>query len=428
MSNLTYGSVCSGIEAASIAWGPMGWKPAWFAEVEKFPSAVLDYHWPEVTNLGDMTTIKDKVADGEVVAPDVLVGGTPCQAFSVAGLRESLDDERGQLTLEYVRILNAIDDKRIERGEQPAICVWENVPGCLNTKDNAFGCFLGALSGEEGELQPPGKKWGHSGVVVGPQREVTWRLIDAQYTGVAQRRKRVFVVASARKDISTREVLFEFEGVQRHTPPSRETQPTAVTDAETGVGETSVDPVVIDRAAFNQGANALYVPKIEENAELMPALVARGPHAVATVVHGTQDPIVSDELAHALGRNGGQENALVLPIHDKATRYKGGGDSRNGDGAGNGLGIGDPSAPMYTLTSGDKHGVFTGLCVRRLTPTECERLQGFPDGHTNIPFGRTKFEDQQAPDGHRYKALGNSMATTVMKWIGKRIDNEVTNA
>ncbi len=189
---LSFGSVCSGIEAASVAWEPLGWRASWFAEIEPFPSAVLAYHWPQVTNLGDMTKIRERVTSGEVSAPDVLVGGTPCQAFSVAGARKSLSDDRGQLTLEYVRLLNEIDAARYIRGEQPAIAVWENVPGVLNTKDNAFGCLLGALAGEECELQPSGKKWGNAGCVFGPQRAVAWRVLDAQYFGVAQRRRRVF--------------------------------------------------------------------------------------------------------------------------------------------------------------------------------------------------------------------------------------------
>ena len=155
MNNLIYGDVCTGLSAATVAWHVLGWRPAWFAEIEYFPSRVLSHHYPNVPNLGDMTQIAAAVRAGAVPAPDVLVGGTPCQAFSVAGLRESLDDARGQLTLAYVELADAIDDTRAAAGEPECIIVWENVPGVLNTKDNAFGCFLGALAGEDCALEPP---------------------------------------------------------------------------------------------------------------------------------------------------------------------------------------------------------------------------------------------------------------------------------
>lgn len=162
---MRFGSVCSGIEAASVAWHPLGWKAAWLAEIEPFPSAVLAHHYPTVPNLGDMTTITRRVLSGEVEAPDVFTGGTPCQAFSVAGLRRSLDDARGNLSITFCEIADAIDHVRRSAGQQPAVIVWENVPGVLSTKDNAFGCFIGR-TGEaltpspdaEGRvrLRPPG--------------------------------------------------------------------------------------------------------------------------------------------------------------------------------------------------------------------------------------------------------------------------------
>lgn len=143
---ITFGSVCSGIEAASVAWHPLGWKTSWLSEIEKFSSAVLEYHYPDTPNLGDMTKLAPMVKTRLIEAPDVLVGGTPCQAFSIAGLRDSLDDERGQLTLEFVRLANAIDTRRLLDRKRESIIVWENVPGVLNTKDNAFGNFLAALA------------------------------------------------------------------------------------------------------------------------------------------------------------------------------------------------------------------------------------------------------------------------------------------
>lgn len=222
--SITYGSVCSGIEAATVAWHPLGMRAAWLAEIEPFPSAVLAHHYPAVPNLGDMTKIASQVLTGTVTAPDVLVGGTPCQAFSVAGMRAGLADPRGALTIKYVELADAIDHVRQRAGEPECVTVWENVPGVLSDKGNAFGCLLGALVGESDALLPSGGKWTDAGCVYGPRRAAAWRVLDAQYFGLAQRRRRVFVVASARAGFDPCEVLFEREGVRRDSPPRRPTE------------------------------------------------------------------------------------------------------------------------------------------------------------------------------------------------------------
>lgn len=365
---ITYGSVCSGIEAATTAWHHLGWSPRWFAEIEPFPSAVLAHHWPDVPNLGDFTLIRDKIAAGAIDAPDVLVGGTPCQAFSVAGLRRSMDDSRGHLTLEFVRLADAIDANRTLLGLPECIVVWENVPGVLNTPDNAFGCFLGALAGEDVSLLPPGGKWTNAGVVVGHARTIAWRVLDAQYFGVAQRRRRVFVVASARDGLCPDEILFEFDGVRRDSPPSREAGQGASADAPRRTGE---------RSHWSGGPH----PSLNQS------------NNIGGVGMSNQE-IFSQRGAY-----------LVLhPVHGSSAR---------------GIGYSTETAP--TLTSADSGPTaLVGMQVRRLTPTECERLQGFPDWHTKIPW-RGKPADE-CPDGPRYKALGNSMAVPVMRWIGERID------
>lgn len=437
---IKFGSICSGIESASIAWEPLGMHPSWFSEIEKFPSAVLDYHWPLIANMGDMCQLPAMVAAGLVQAPDILVGGTPCQAFSVAGLRKGLEDERGQLTLKYVELLDEIDK---QRPNDECVAVWENVPGVLSSKDNAFGCFLGALAGEDCELYPSGEKWTKSGCVYGPKRTIAWRILDAQYFGVAQRRRRVFVVASARDGFDPTKVLFESEGERRDIAPSRET------------GEN------ITRTTSDSFRNSSFGGWSKDNVN--GTLKARGGPleggSESLVIHGTQDPCVSKNLAFALNRNNGQEN-VILPIHDKTTRNNG----KTGVGSGNGFGVGKESDPMFTLTTGDKHAVYAfdslssnsmksknpnsgcrevnlSKCidthyncpsknqggnavlsestVRRLTPIECERLQGFPDNHTQIPYRNKSAED--CPDGPRYKAIGNSKAVPVIRWVGKRI-------
>lgn len=193
---LRFGSVCSGIEAASVAWNPLGWEAAWFSEIEPFPCAVLAHRFPNVPNYGDMTMLPQRILDGEVEAPDLLCGGTPCQAFSVAGKRRSLDDARGNLSLVFCQIADAIHSARTQLGKPSPIVFWENVPGVLNTKDNAFGCFLAELVGADSPLSSGSVRWPCAGLVAGPKRKAAWRVLDAQHFGVPQRRRRVFVVAS----------------------------------------------------------------------------------------------------------------------------------------------------------------------------------------------------------------------------------------
>ena len=242
---ITYGSVCSGIEAATMAWHPLGMRATWFAEIEAFPSAVLAHHYPGTPNLGDMTKLGAQVLAGKIAAPDILIGGTPCQAFSVAGMREGLADPRGALTIKYVELADAIDYVRTSQRKPPCIIVWENVPGVLSDKGNAFGCFLGALAGEDCELQPSGKKWPDAGCVYGPKRTIAWRVLDAQYFGLAQRRRRVFVVASARDGFDPVEILFERESTRRDSPPRREAK-SALHPTLTAQGGGSLD----DREAY----------------------------------------------------------------------------------------------------------------------------------------------------------------------------------
>lgn len=163
--NLTFATGCSGIGAPEVAWGDrLGWKCLWNCEIEPFPAAVLKQRWPEVPNAGDFLTLAARIEAGELEAPDVFIAGTPCQAFSVAGLRNSLDDKRGGLTLEYCRIADAMDRVRAGRGLPATVFVWENVPGVFGTKDNAFGCFLAGLAGLD-ELPPPTAAAGRTRVV-----------------------------------------------------------------------------------------------------------------------------------------------------------------------------------------------------------------------------------------------------------------------
>ncbi|ECG6338325.1 Dam family site-specific DNA-(adenine-N6)-methyltransferase [Salmonella enterica subsp. enterica serovar Poona] len=483
---LTYGSVCSGIEAASIAWEPLGMRPAWFSEIEPFPCAVLAERWPEVPNLGDMTKIAASIAANEVAAPDLLVGGTPCQAFSIAGPRRGLADKRGQLTLAYVELVNAIDYSRIRQGLPPAIFCWENVPGALSSKDNAFGCFLAGLAGEDEPFEPGlrperGKKstfwrwdkkackhypkWPQSGCVVGRQRKLAWRVLDAEHFGVPQRRHRVFVVGSAGEGFDPETILFEFEGVRRNTPPSKKTWQTVAALTANGAGTCDADDNQ-GQAGHPQVVGALAAQSFTGGAGGRPEGAAAGHFIpVAVMAHGqggaeikTDDsaptltcnheaPIVfsstgagfwSEEPGTLRARE--QEShehlaVLAFPAYMSSTQYA------SAEGVVNdGLVSGLLSAGGGNLDQGYP-AIINGMSVRRLTPLECERLQGFPDFHTLIPVNkrntliadelaylREHFPDMPeeeahrlAADGPRYKALGNSMAVPVMRWIGKRI-------
>nr|WP_062729389.1 DNA cytosine methyltransferase [Enterobacter cloacae] len=543
---VSYGSVCSGIEAASVAWHCLGWQPAWFAEIEKFPSAVLAYRWPDVSNLGDMTQIPAAIRAGKIEAPDVLVGGTPCQAFSVAGLRNGLADERGQLTLAFVELVNAIDELRREQGKTPVIVVWENVPGVFSSKDNAFGCFLAGLAGESCALESPGKRWSNAGYVLGPERAIAWRVLDAQFFGVAQRRRRVFVVATARGDIDPAKILFESEGLRRNSPPRRSSREEVAgtfkaransggwgQDVELAAGgymqvvvgshwDNPLNPHPTLNQSFNTGGIGA------SNQELFSQ---RGSGIVGTYVntsrtllgkpncsmaedletfaiHGTQDPDTLHDMAHALGRNHGQKNAVIAfsskdSGHDAASdispTLRAGNSSNSNQNAGappaiaygipgnwigrapqnggnavepmhdvspcltvadchgvayafkagqgakaNGIGYAAEQAPTLTSANSGSNqapAIMQNMAVRRLTPVECERLQGFPDNHTLIPTQKRKQLTAEeyaylrhhrpeltaeqayrlAADGPRYKAIGNSMAVPVMRWIGSRI-------
>jgi DNA (cytosine-5)-methyltransferase 1 len=460
---IKFGSVCSGIEAASVAWHPLGWKAAWLSEIEPFPSAVLAHHYPNVPNLGDMTALPERIQSGEIEAPDVFCGGTPCQAFSVAGLRKSLDDARGNLSLTFVGIANAIDHARSVRGEQASIVFWENVPGVLSTKDNAFGCFLAGVAGEDGELEPSGGKWTNAGYVSGPKRAVAWRVLDAQYFGVAQRRRRVFVVASARNDFDPAAVLFEFDGVRRDTAPSREARegiaPCVTNGApfsRTGNERVEAEAMVVQpyevgnclTARMHKGINSTLDEGQTPVISIHPHCIGRAPEAgpqgkeylldgsaycmdsrgqpqaVAQPIafHPSQDPISStDGTTHGLGcgSSGGQASvAVAQPI--VAMRESGFGCWMEDTVAGTldaSMGMSGHANRPAVMT------VFRAMAVRRLTPVECERLQGFPDNYTAIPW--RKKPASECPDGPRYKALGNSWAVPVVAWIGQRIQNKI---
>jgi DNA (cytosine-5)-methyltransferase 1 len=401
-----------------------------------------------------MTTLPARIASGEVEAPDLFCGGTPCQAFSVAGLRKSLDDARGNLSLTFCEISDAIDNVRLARGEPASIVFWENVPGVLSTKDNAFGCFLGALSGSDTAIVPSGR-WTDAGVVDGPKRTVAWRTLDAQYFGVAQRRRRVFVVASARDDFDTATVLLEWEGLRRDSAPSREAgqKPagTFTARAHSGGGfstDFECDGGVIQQPiaqCLTTGTGQRYDPETETLLPcVFPTLEANDGKKWGSNQWVNQGKAIVQPVAQPLGFSGRGDGSDALegitPTMRSLTQGADGHQSgsvglavatvaafKGGQGsAAGGIGYDEHVAP--TLSAADSGSnrtpaLLTAMQVRRLTPVECERLQGFPDNYTAIPW-RGKPVDN-CPDGPRYKALGNSWAVPVVRWIGKRIQERL---
>jgi DNA (cytosine-5)-methyltransferase 1 len=388
----------------------MGWEPAFFSEIDAFPRAVLEHHYPDVPLHGDFTSI----TEDEYGSIDLLVGGTPCQSFSIAGLRGGMDDDRGNLALEFIRLAHRT---------LPQWLVWENVPGVLSSnKGRDFGSFLGALA-----------EIGYG---------FAYRVLDAQYFGVAQRRRRVFVVGYLGDWKRAAAVLFERESLSGNPAPSREEGEKASRNSgerlavSSGQGWWREAGDVAQTLRAQESANkadTLYVP--QPCNEVAPAVTTGPPFSrtgnerveceaivpVTARMRGFGD-YECDGTASALKARDYKDatDLVAYPINTQLGLR--GPDTSNS--SREGLGIGKEGDPAYTLQAAHSHAVASNLSVRRLTPTECERLQGFPDGFTQIPWRNKPAEN--CPDGPRYKALGNSMAVPVMRWIGHRIQ-EVEN-
>ena len=435
---LTFGTVCDGIGCGHLAFNLAGFQCAWSFEIEAFPSAVLAYRFPEVKNWGDMNAARGLLESGSIEAPDVFIGGTPCQAFSVAGKMEGLKDDRGNLSLEFCRIADAIDDVRQRDGKPPCAVLWENVPGVLSDPGNAFGCFLGELSGSGCELQPPGGRWRDAGCVFGPKRTAAWRICDSQFQRVAQRRRRVFVVASA-GTLRPEEVLFEFDGSRRDSPPSREAGQGVTHDLAPCVGasgrgfERTGDPRGQDAVVAVVGAlPSGGTPKGYGTAGINNQAVAAG-HVIPChpLAAGAHPPAVAFQPRYFTRDNKTGNAASCGPTVAALSAQHAGGDSapcvvtydmrRRGDGkvvntlctdhaghpsdfcpiacfsiqerachpelnAGPG-GKGFQEGVAYTLEARNKAQSAAGaMQVRRLLPVETERLQALPDDWTLIPI------------------------------------------
>jgi len=406
---MKYLSVCSGVEAATVAWHPLGWDPIGYAEIETFPSAVLSHHYPTVPNLGDITKYKEWNINGTV---ELLVGGTPCQAFSVAGLRKGLEDPRGNLTLVYTGILDRF---------KPKWFVWENVPGVLSSSGGRdFGSFLGAVA----ELG-----YGFS-----------YRVLDAQYFGVPQRRRRVFVVGCLGDWVSASKVLFEPDCLSRDIEESRKTRERTSPDTEKSVGSNietfnrqshsqfGVDPLASTvKARDHKQFTDLVVyethpadSRVKEMGEICQTVTSRWGTGGGNVPIALQDISGRDKAQNGRGWNDEGVSYTLDAAATQGVAYSIREDAIAGNFSATPLAV-TPALQALRPSVQSHHAqtfIAQQMAVRRLTPVECERLQGFPDNYSNIPW-RGKPE---SPDSLRYKAMGNSMAVPCMKWIGERIE------
>lgn len=413
---ITYATACSGVESFSLAVDGMGMQALWFSEIEPHPCSVLAHHFPQVPNLGDMMRLRMYLDLDDIEPVDLFAAGTPCQAYSLAGLQDGLDDPRGQLTLEYVRICNSNDEALKRRNREPAVLFWENVPGVLADKTNAFGHLLAGLAGEDAPFQPPGKGWSKSGCVFGPQRAIAWRTLDAQYFGLAQRRKRVFLVASGRAGFDPAAVLFEFEGMRRDTPPGRGEGYDVTAVAADGAGSISRWPVDIagTLTATYGDKQGLDHQHVKQGCDLfVPVLTITDNNVLTAMVSGGSTPGSKGSVSGRLG-----ETYIVpclTPWDTQRCRVY------NLDGVSPSLVAPDGRGGCAPTVLAP--GVAYPLRVRRLMPVECERLMGMPDNWTQVPYRGKPAEE--CADSPRYKAIGNSKAVPVVRWIAGRIKREM---
>ena len=372
---MNYATVCSGIECPTVAWKNLKWKAKFFSEIKPFPCAVLKHHYPQIPNLGDMTKIhetKKYKEHQEKSNINLILGGTPCQSFSVAGLRKGMDDPRGNLALHFLKIL---------ADQRPKWMVWENVPGCLSSwtdetegegerwQSNDFDTFISGL-----------EKVGYS---------VAWRILDAQYFGVPQQRRRVFVVGYLGTDWRPPfAVLFDTESLRGHHKKKREARQT--------------NPAAFGYRVGNTSGNGK-----RHYEELSPTLTTADYHLVFPKVwthdHGLNE--IANTLTASGGKSGQNGSSPFVFYQNQRNEV-----------------IAKSIACTLKANEGAKctNYLYRDKLVRKLTPLEYERLMGLPDNYTQIPW-RNKPADQ-CPGSHRREACGNGIVVPVLKWIGERID------
>ena len=372
---MRYISVFSGIEAASVAFQPLGMEPVAFAEVDKHASAVLAAHYPGVPNLGDVSKVDWKKYRGKV---DLVVGGSPCQSFSIAGKREGLKGESG-LMYEFIRCVREV---------RPRWFLWENVPGALSSEHGAaFGQLLHEMA--------DGGGYG-----------CAWRVLDAQFFGVAQRRRRLFLVGRAGNGFREAcQVLFEPDCVPGNTSSSRAKREELASRAGRSPRAAGFCNAAVKAGSIGYEPEQHPTLRAGSNLASTGAVIQKGVLCMASWQANAE---VGEDVGTTLSARQYKDHPITV-----VTRC-------GCDGGGKGA-LASENVSL-TLSTRNEQSLFDPndgprYVVRRLTPTECERLQGFPDGWTDVP----DFDGKPTSDAQRYKQLGNSMSVPVMRWIGKRI-------
>ena len=413
---MIYGSICSGIEAATVAWAPLGWQPAFFSEIEKFPCQLLAHRYGSnmpnepacqngVPNLGDMKNY-DKWGKYSI---DLLVGGTPCQDFSIAGLRAGLAGERSSLVIVFAHII---------RKHRPRWIVWENVPGVLTSGGGQdFANILGLFTGRR--VEKPESGWKNAGYVDGYENaySVAWRVLDAQYVrvdgfprAVPQRRRRIFLVGHSGTNKYPAAVLFDRESVFGDFAPRREARQSITASITDGVGTSNTSAEDQQRTQLDAG-NRLFVCTLGHSQAngvgISNADVANTLEATASVNQAVFDrqsigEYSANDVASTVAARDYKSPSDLIACSPIAFDCLGGSKTGNATGDIPGVLHGVGRAAIATKTQ-----------VRRLMPIECERLMGLPDDYTKL--------DEKTADAPRYKALGNSMAVNCMRWVGQRI-------
>ncbi len=377
--SLAYASVCSGAGTCAMALHPLGWETTWFSEIEPAASALLAHRWPNLLNLGDMTKLPERIRAGLVAVPELLVGGTPCQSFSVAGDRASLADARGNLTITFCEIADAIDSRRA--AGDGCWMLWENVPGVLRTPDDAFGCLLGRLAGSGTELHHPDGRWPDAGVVDGPQRSIAWRVLDARHFGLAQRRRRVFALIGPRTaSVHPATVLFEPAGLPGHPAPR-------------GAAREGAAATARSRAACRRRSGVI-APDLARC--VTTGEVRRQDWETCTLI---AQPLPALCFAYQAGPT----YDMQVDVERCQTLVK-------------------CQQPAVAQDRGWAGRNRRAMAVRRVTPREWERLMGWPDDHTLVPFGK-----RMLSDGARYRICGNGWALPCVSWILGRLTAALLN-